>query len=103
MAKPHITIILIWITFTVLYSLFAHQRWKKKMQVILNKNYKFYRIAYSFFALITLAIAVVYNFSMQSFLLWKINIIVQVSAVACMLVFAIIMLLFTRRFFFDLS
>jgi protein-S-isoprenylcysteine O-methyltransferase Ste14 len=103
MAKSHITLVLIWIAFSVLHSLFADERWKKKMQVILNKNYKFYRIAYSFFALITLAIAVVYNFSMQSFLLWKINIVEQVSAVACMLVFGIIMLLFTRRFFFDLS
>lgn len=73
------------------------------MQVVLKKNYKFYRIAYSFFALITLAIVVTYNFSMQSFLLWNVNIIEQVIAVVCMLSCGTIMFLFTRKFFFDLS
>jgi protein-S-isoprenylcysteine O-methyltransferase Ste14 len=103
MAKPHIILALLWIIFSVLHSLFADERWKQKMQLVLKKNYKFYRISYSFFALITLTIAVAYNFSMQSFLLWNVHIIEQVIAVACMLSFGIIMLLFIRRFFFDLS
>jgi len=103
MAVSHIILILFWITFSVLHSLFASERWKKKMQVILKKNYKFYRIGYSLFALITLTIAITYNFSMQSFFLWNVNIIEQVIAAACMLSFGVIMLLFIRRFFFDLS
>lgn len=103
MVKPHITLALLWIIFSVLHSLFADERWKQKMQLVLKKNYKFYRIAYSFFALITLTIAVAYNFSMQSFLLWNVHIIEQVIAVVCLLSFGIIMLLFTRRFFFYLS
>ncbi len=103
MAKPYIILVLLWIIFCVLHSLFANERWKKKMQVVLKKNYKFYRIAYSFFALITLAIVVTYNFSMQSFLLWNVNIIEQVIAVVCMLSCGTIMFLFTRKFFFDLS
>jgi protein-S-isoprenylcysteine O-methyltransferase Ste14 len=40
---------------------------------------------------------------MQSFLLWNINIIEQIIAAAGMLIFGVIMLLYTRRFFFDLS
>lgn len=103
MAKPHIILALLWIIFSVLHSLFADERWKQKMQLVLKKNFKFYRIGYSFFALITLTIAVAYNFSMQSFLLWNVHIIEQVIAVACMLSFGIVMLLFIRRFFFDLS
>jgi protein-S-isoprenylcysteine O-methyltransferase Ste14 len=103
MAKSHIILVLLWVMFSVLHSLFANEKWKKKMQVVLKKNYKFYRIAYSFFALITLAIVVTYNFLMQSFLLWNVNIIEQVIAVACMLSCGTIMLLFTRKFFFDLS
>lgn len=103
MANSHIILVLLWSAFSILHSLFASERWKKKMQIILNKNYKFYRIAYSFFALITLAIAVLYNFSMQSFFLWNVNIIEQTIAVAGMLAFGIIMLLFTKKFFFDLS
>ena len=103
MAKSHIILVLLWVMFSVLHSLFANEKWKKKVQIVLKKNYKFYRIVYSFFALITLAIVVTYNFSMQSFLLWNVNIIEQVIAVACMLSCGIIMLLFTRKFFFDLS
>lgn len=103
MAKSHIILVLLWVMFSVLHSLFANEKWKKKMQVVLKKNYKFYRIAYSFFALITLAIVVTYNFSMQSFLLWNVNIIEQVIAVVCMLSCGTIMFLFTRKFFFDLS
>jgi protein-S-isoprenylcysteine O-methyltransferase Ste14 len=103
MAKPHIILALLWIAFSVLHSLFADEKWKRNMQLILKKNYKYYRIAYSFFALITLAIIVVYNFLMQSFLLWNTHIIEQIIAVAGMLGCSIIMLLFIRRFFFDLS
>lgn len=103
MAKSHIILVLLWVMFSVLHSLFANEKWKKKVQIVLKKNYKFYRIAYSFFALITLAIVVTYNFLMQSFLLWNVNIIEQVIAVACMLSCGTIMLLFTRKFFFDLS
>ncbi|HYJ63739.1 MAG TPA: NnrU family protein, partial [Parafilimonas sp.] len=96
MTKSHIILTLLWVIFSVLHSLFANEKWKKKMQVVLKKNYKFYRIAYSFFALITLAIVVTYNFLMQSFLLWNVNIVEQVIAVACMLTCGTIMLLFTR-------
>ena len=103
MAKSHIILVLLWVMFSVLHSLFANEKWKKKVQIVLKKNYKFYRIVYSFFALITLAIVVTYNFSMQSFLLWNVNIIEQVIAVACMLSCGTIMLLFSRKFFFDLS
>jgi len=103
MAKSHIILVLLWVMFSVLHSLFANEKWKKKVQIVLKKNYKFYRIVYSFFALITLAIVVTYNFSMQSFPLWNVNIIEQVIAVACMLSCGTIMLLFTRKFFFDLS
>ncbi|HYJ65635.1 MAG TPA: isoprenylcysteine carboxylmethyltransferase family protein [Parafilimonas sp.] len=103
MAKSHNILVLLWVMFSVLHSLFANEKWKKKVQIVLKKNYKFYRIVYSFFALITLAIVVTYNFSMQSFPLWNVNIIEQVIAVACMLSCGTIMLLFTRKFFFDLS
>jgi protein-S-isoprenylcysteine O-methyltransferase Ste14 len=103
MTKSHIILVLLWIVFSVLHSLFASERWKKKMQIILRNNYKFYRIVYSFFALVTLAIVVVYNFYMQSFLLWDVHIIEKIIAVVCMLSCGIVMLLFTRRFFFDLS
>jgi methanethiol S-methyltransferase len=103
MANSHIILVLLWVIFSVLHSLLAGEKWKKNMQILLKKNYKFYRILYSFFALITLAIVVAYNFSMQSFLLWNVSIIEQVIAVTCMLSCGIIMLLFIRKFFFDLS
>ncbi len=103
MAKPHIILTLLWIIFSVLHSLFADETFKQKMRLILKTRYKFYRIGYSFFASVSLTIVVAYNFSIQSFYLWNVHPVEQVIAVACMLGCGIIMLLFIRRFFFDLS
>lgn len=103
MIESHVILILLWTIFSVLHSLFAADKWKRKMQQLLQTNYKYYRIWYSFFALLSMAVVIVYNFTMHSFLLWKLHVMEQIIAVAGMLVFGFTMLLFTRRFFFDLS
>jgi protein-S-isoprenylcysteine O-methyltransferase Ste14 len=103
MIQSHIILLLFWIIFSVLHSLFAADSWKKKMQLFMKLNYKFYRIVYSCFALITLIIVSAYNFYIPSFLLWNITIAERIIAIACMLTCGAVMLLFTKRFFFDLS
>ena len=103
MIEQHIILIFLWILFCAFHSLLATNTWKKRMQLLMRSGYKFYRIAYSFFAVTTLTIVVAYNFYMQSFLLWNAYIIEKIIAIVCMLSCGIIMLLFTRRFFFDLS
>lgn len=92
-----------WLVFCTLHSVFAGEEWKYKMKALLKSGYKFYRIIYSFFALITLAIAVIYNFSIPSFLLWKIPFIEKAISTAGIITGLLLMLLFTKRFFFDLS
>jgi len=103
MIQSHIILFLLWIIFSALHSLFAADGWKKRMQRILKSNYKFYRVVYSCFALITLIIVAAYNFYMPSFLLWNITTIERIIAIACMIICGSVMLLFTKRFFFDLS
>lgn len=73
------------------------------MQLFMKANYKFYRIVYSCFALITLIIVVAYNFYIPSFVLWNVPVAERIIAIACMFACGAVMLLFAKRFFFDLS
>lgn len=89
--------------FCLLHSLFADDTWKYKMQLLLRSNFKFYRIAYSLFALITLVTVITYNFSIRSTLLWQVYTIEKIISLAIMIFAALVMLMFTKKFFFDLS
>lgn len=103
MVSRHIILIALWILFCVLHSLLASNVLKKRMQLLMQSNFKFYRIAYSFFALVTLLIIVVYNFTLQSLPLWNVILIEKIFAITAILLFGFIMILFIKKFFFDLS
>ncbi|HYK44245.1 MAG TPA: isoprenylcysteine carboxylmethyltransferase family protein, partial [Parafilimonas sp.] len=60
-------------------------------------------ISYSCIAVVTLAIVLWYHFSMQSVMLWSASILQRGIAVGAISFGGLVMLLFTRRFFFDLS
>ncbi len=91
-----------WFIFSVTHSLFASAMWKRKMQTTLNINYKFYRIIYSLFSLISLILILFYN-SMRSILLWQVYMFEKLFSCIVMVLSALIMLIFTWQFFFDLS
>lgn len=103
MVQQHIILALLWISFCVFHSVFASEKWKKRMQAVMQKRYKFYRMCYSVFAMITLSIVVVYNFRLQSLMIWNVGLIEKILAITAMGLFGFIMILFSRRFFFDLS
>ncbi len=99
----YLILICMWIVFSVLHSLFAANWWKIKMIKKLKSDYKYYRVFYSLFALLTLSVTIMYNFYIQSVLLWQVNTIEKVIAFVVMMYAASVMLIFTKRFFFDLS
>jgi protein-S-isoprenylcysteine O-methyltransferase Ste14 len=103
MTRQHIILAVLWIVFSVLHSVFAGERWKNGMRLLMKTNYKFYRICYSIFALITLIIVLAYHFSLETIFLWRVAVVEEIVGIICMISGAAVMLLFTRKFFFDLS
>jgi len=103
MIDQHIILAALWIGFSALHSVLAAVAVKLKMQAFLKHNYKFYRISYSFIAVFTLVIVLWYHFSISSALLWSASILERMGAVGGISFGGLLMLLFTRRFFFDLS
>ena len=103
MIDQHIILAALWLSFSVLHSVLAAAAVKLKLQSFLRSNYKFYRISYSFIAVLTLSIVMWYHFSMNSVMLWNASMLQRTVAVGAISFGGLVMLLFTRRFFFDLS
>jgi protein-S-isoprenylcysteine O-methyltransferase Ste14 len=103
MIRQHIILVFLWIGFSVFHSVLAAEPWKKRMQLLLKDKYKFYRISYSVFALVTLSFVLLYHFNLQTISLWNVSLVEKIIAIVCMIFGGAIMLLYIRRFFFDLS
>src|SRR5258705_12844577 len=103
MIRQHIILAALWIGFSVLHSIFATQTWKKRIEALVKGRYRFYRISYSVFALISLSIVLIYHFTIKSISLWHVTLVEKIIAIAGISSGGFIMLLFTKRFFFDLS
>lgn len=103
MLSQHLILIIFWILYALLHSIFAAPKWKKIMQEKMKQNFKYYRILYSVFAFISLSIIIVYLFRIKSIILWEANSIEIVIAITCLITSGSLMIFFIRNFFFDLS
>ncbi|MEO8711154.1 MAG: isoprenylcysteine carboxylmethyltransferase family protein [Parafilimonas sp.] len=103
MLNQHLILIILWIVFSLFHSIFAAPQWKKIMQQVMKRNFKYYRILYSVFASINLGIIIVYLFRIESITLWETHIIVTIPAISCMIGSGSLMIFFAQKFFFDLS
>lgn len=73
------------------------------MQLAMKTMYRYYRILYSLFALLTLSLIITYHFTIQTVMLWEPVNIEIVIAVTGMIAGASVMIYFAKRFFFNLS
>jgi len=99
----HILLVALWIAFGVLHSVLAAGWWKQKMQTWLGTNYKYYPLAYSIFAAVSMILILVFQFTMQSPLLFKMPLWGKVLAAIPVLAGLSIMLIICRKYFFYLS
>ena len=99
----HIILVLLWLLFGVLHSVLAAGWWKGLMQRWLGVNFKYYHFAYSLFAAFTLIGILVFQYTMQSQLLYKSP--VWVKGLLCLPVLAglAIMGVVIKKYFFSLS
>jgi protein-S-isoprenylcysteine O-methyltransferase Ste14 len=99
----HILLVVFWIAFGVLHSVLAAGWWKLKMQAWLGANYKYYPLAYSVFAAITMILILVYQFMMQSPLLFRMPLWGKMLTGIPVVAGLAIMLAMIRKYFFHLS
>jgi methanethiol S-methyltransferase len=99
----HIVLALLWLLFGIMHSLLAADWWKRIMQRWLGQHFKYYHFAYSVFAAVTLMGILVFQFTMQSTLLYEAA--VWIKGLLCLPVLAglLIMGVVIRKYFFSLS
>src|ERR1700755_186706 len=94
----HFLLAVFWIFFSVFHSIFASEKWKRKMQIIMKDNYKYYRLLYSAFAFISLTSIIIYHLSIKTILLWQAPSLQVIIAIAGIATGAALMLFFTKKF-----
>lgn len=99
----HIILVLLWLLFGVLHSMLAANWWKHRMQRWLGGHYKYYPFFYSVFAVVTLTGILIFQFTIDSTLLFVAP--VWVKGLLCLPALAglLIMLVVIRKYFFSLS
>ena len=103
MIIQHIALVIFWIFFSFFHSVFAFSKWKLLMQKLMQNSFKYYRLLYSCFAAATLIFIVFYNFSIDSKQLWKVSITEIILSVIGLILSSYAMIIFTKKFFFELS
>src|SRR6478735_1847987 len=103
MLLQHLLLIILWFFFSLFHSLFASEGFKKYMQGLMQKKYKYYRVLYSVFALISLAVILLYQLSITTVMLWKVPLAEMIFAGAGSILGLSIMTIFIKKFFFELS
>ena len=103
MLGTHVTLSLLWIVYCVVHSLLAAAAVKLWVQQKLKNQFRYYRIAYSIFSFLGLVAILIYQFSMQTLLLFHPGIVTQVVGMLLMATGATVMLIMIRKYFMQLS
>lgn len=93
----------LWVLYFVLHSVLASTKFKIAMQRLLKTKYKYYRLFYSLFAVVTLILIVLYSVSISTYLLWRVQFTQKILSVIMMIAGSGFILLFAKKLFFYLS
>jgi protein-S-isoprenylcysteine O-methyltransferase Ste14 len=99
----HFLLAIFWLLFSLLHSIFASEKCKRSVEVVMKKKYKYYRVLYSLFAFISLSSIVVYHISINTIMLWNVQPIEVIFSIAGIITGAFVMIFFAKKFFFELS
>ena len=103
MNTSHWLLIAFWIIYYVLHSIFAATAVKTVFKKILNKNYRYYRLAYSFLATIGLGFILLFQYSFSSPVLIHSLLLKIFSLIFLCLPGIIIMFISIKKYFLLLS
>ncbi|OQP63290.1 hypothetical protein A3860_25720 [Niastella vici] len=99
----HIILVLLWGLFGILHSLLAAGWWKQIMQRWLGTHYKYYHFSYSVFAALSLTGVLIFQYSVESPLLYTVPVCVKLVLCLPALVGLLIMGVVIKKYFFSLS
>ena len=101
MNSQHWLLLFLWVLYVVLHSFFADATVKKRIQKLIGSRY--YRLSYSLFAAISLALLLWYQFSLQSSWLFTSQLIRYGPSIIFIIPGLIIMIICIRKYFYELS
>lgn len=93
----------LWVFFGLTHSLLAAAWWKQWIARNTGVFFRYYRLLYSFFALLLLVVIVMYELQLPSRWLWRMPLVLQLIAGIPALAGLVIMGICIRRYFFYLS
>ena len=99
MNLSHVLLILFWVGFCALHSIFAAIPVKQWIKSKLKDNYRFYRKSYVVFALATFAAIVWYQFNMNQMVLFEAPLFLKIITGITGSIAAIIIVLYILRYF----
>ena len=101
--RQHLILVNLWFGYCFLHSLLASSFIKKSAEYGLGKSYKYYRISYSFFAAVSLGFVLMYQFTIESPVLFSLLIIKVLGLALFVLPGMVIMGFCIRKYFYELS
>jgi methanethiol S-methyltransferase len=103
MMSEHIFLAVLWILYCVTHSLLADPAWKKKLEITLGKKFRFYRLGYTLFAFLGLALIVIYQYRLTSPVLFYRSSAIMYIGWMVFFVGILIMALCIKKYFISLS
>lgn len=90
---------LLWILYCIFHSALAAMPFKKRIQILFGKNYRYYRLFYNLFAVVTLLLILRYQFSFVSSVIFTPNLITKISGITFTVIGAFVMLFCITKYF----
>ncbi len=101
--NSYLYLIGLWVLFGLSHSLLAAEWWKGRVASVSGVYFRYYRLVYSFIALLLLVVIVFYELQLTAHWLWRTPLALQILAGLFAFAGLVIMGICIRRYFFFLS
>lgn len=101
--NSHWLLIISWTGYCILHSFLADNRVKSHIQKFMGASFKYYRPLYSMFAVITLALLLWFQYSMQSSWLFNGTALTYLPGIIIGMAGLIMMLICINKYFYEIS
>ncbi|MFL5739029.1 MAG: methyltransferase family protein [Flavisolibacter sp.] len=103
MVVQYLLLGILWLLYGSIHSLLAASFVKKKMQTWLENGFRFYRLCYTVFAFVFLAVLIVFEWRISVALLFHSSQVIRVFGIALALAGIFLMILCGRKYFMGVS
>ncbi len=101
--QQHLFLLIFWILYCLIHSFLANPGIKRRIETWAGQGFRYYRISYSLFAAVTLAILLWYQFSIRSYPLFHIPLLQYIAGICSLIPGIYIMAVSIHNYFYELS